>query len=259
VTSPVADPHCPRCRGSGWVKVADGGAGAATPCECRQAHRVPALLAAAGIPDRYRNCSFESFAVEDRDPLQASALRSALLQCRRYVENFFQADENDRGRGLIFIGPTGTGKTHLAAATLVELVQRYARRGMFTDFTSLIYRIQSTFNADSPQSQHDVLDPVIRAEVLVLDELGASRASAFADDTLYLLLNDRYTARRPTIFTSNYRLVEKPHKGISEHELLASRIKPRLVSRLYEMAEVVTLDVEDYRKRWRGVRTGLPR
>ena len=43
------------------------------------------------------------------------------------------------------------------------------------------------------------------------------------------------------------------------HDLLSSRIQPRLVSRLYEMAEVVTLDVDDYREHWRGVRTGLPR
>lgn len=241
------------------MKVADGGAGAASPCDCRAALRAPAFLAAAGIPERYQACTFDSFATASRDATEASTLTMALMHCRNYVQNFFQLDDAERGRGLIFIGPPGSGKTHLAAATLAELIRRYGRRGRFVDFTSLVYRIQSTFNAASEESQHDVLDPVIDAEILVLDELGAARPSAFVEDTLYLILNARYTARRPTIFTTNYRLGSKPPQGLSEHDLLRTRIKDRLVSRLYEMAEVVSLDVDDYRERWRGVRASQAR
>ena len=131
---------------------------------------------------------------------------------------------------------------------LKEIIQRYRIRGRFVDFSSLIHQIQSTFDPSSPESKHDVLDPVIEADLLVLDELGAQKPTPFVTDTLYLILNGRYTARKPTIFTSNFRLERSRDSTLSTVDLLESRLTPPLVSRLYEMAAVVTLDVDDFRR-----------
>ena len=129
-------------------------------------------------------------------------------------------------------------------------------RGRFADFSSLVHRIQSTFDPSSPESKHDVLDPVIEAPLLVLDELGAQKPTPFVNDVLYLILNTRYTRRLPTLFTTNFRLDRVAAAGASEFDLLASRVPPMLVSRLYEMAVPVVLEAADFRRevRMHGLR-----
>jgi hypothetical protein len=161
-------------------------------------------------------------------------------------------------------------------AVLGEVIQRFRLHGRFVDFTSLIHQIQSTFDPSSPESKHDVLDPVIGAELLVLDELAAQKPSAWVNDVLYLIMNTRYTRRLPTLFTTNYRLDPAAPKteriqvsgrttmvpktldrgrdpegaaAFDETVLLSSRLPAMLVSRLYEMAQPVKLDaVEDFRR-----------
>jgi hypothetical protein len=75
---------------------------------------------------------------------------------------------------------------------------------LFYDFRELIREIQSTFTPESTLSESDVLAPVFQSDVLVLDELGAKRTTAWVEETVFYIINHRYNHKKMTLFTTNY-------------------------------------------------------
>jgi DNA replication protein DnaC len=252
------------------VLASDGGAGRARPCNCRKQQINDRLLAAAGIPERYSHCRISTFVTASPNLGEQKQLIQARSAARFYVDQFLKEGGGYRDSGLLFVGPSGAGKTHLAVGVLRELIERYGVKGRFVDFNSLLYQIQATFDPGSPESKRQILDPLTESDVVVLDELGAQQPTPWVRDTLYLIINQRYMRRRPTLFTSNYYLQPpkaetapgrprpenldrgrdpEPVAPVDTLKLLSARIPAPLVSRLYEMAQPIELTaVEDFRR-----------
>jgi DNA replication protein DnaC len=231
----VANAPCSLCGGTGWVLEAIEGRKQARPCTCRGENIARERLESAGIPERYRDCNFSNFA--DDSP----ALVRAKEIARDFVDSYPAVEA-----GLLLVGPAGRGKTHLACAILSELVVTKGVSGLYADFSDLLLRIQTSFRPDADSSKESVLTPYADAELLVLDELGASKPHPWVLDVLYNLLNTRYNRKRITIATSNWE--DEPDSASGEREKLEDRIGYRLRSRLYEMCTLVPLRGKDYRK-----------
>jgi DNA replication protein DnaC len=92
----------------------------------------------------------------------------------------------------------------------------------------------------------------LSADIIVLDELGAAKPTAWVQETVTYIVNERYNARKPTIFTSNY--LDVPLGGPYD-ESLTERVGIRLRSRLHEMCRLVPMEGEDYRLTIRNRKT----
>jgi DNA replication protein DnaC len=145
--------------------------------------------------------------------------------------------------GLVLSGPVGVGKTHLAVSTLKGLTER-GYTCLFYEFGSLLKEIQDSYNPNTKTSELTVLRPVLVADVLVLDELGASKPTDWVRDTMAHIINSRYNDRRLTIFTTNY----PDERMDGREETLEDRIGVRLRSRLFEMCRSVKIKGDDYRR-----------
>ncbi len=269
----MAQLDCPLCGGTGW-KTAEsggspGGARVAVRCDCDASQRAARLLSRARIPRRYEHCDFENFdTVLYEDEPGGSAWDRSLAQAKLLVESFARDYPVGTDAGLLLMGPCGVGKTHLAVAALKQLVLR-GHEGVFYDYRELLKEIQASYNPVNQTTELSVLEPVLTAELLFLDDLGASKPSPWALETVGHILNTRYNEKRITLLTTNYLDAEPEPDSrarvsaavrgslsaaavrAATEDTLADRVGQRIRSRLYEMCHTVAIHSRDYRQELR--------
>jgi DNA replication protein DnaC len=287
----MAQPNCPICQGSGWKvverethgaqAVASDRPGASTgaprtvwavPCDCTSEDRAGGILSRARVPERYLHCDFENYEtdneIENTSREQSAAWNRSLAQAKLVVQKFASEFPLNNEQGLLLMGPCGVGKTHLAVAALKEIVLR-GHSGLFYDYRELLKQIQDSYNAESQSTEMSVLEPVLQAEILVLDDVGSSKPSLWALETVGHILNTRYNEKRVTLLTTNYLDTDAADAGTAPanprvigmrapqiEDSLTDRVGKRIRSRLYEMCRTVEISAPDYRKEIRNLSRG---
>lgn len=151
------------------------------------------------------------------------------------------ATDPETAGSLLLTGTTGTGKTHQAYGAL----RRIAAAGPRT------YEIRALTAADmngllrvngSPRGVEEELRRLCQIPLLLLDDLGSAKATEWTEETTYRLVNERYNACRPTIYTSNL-----PARSTAGPDL-ASALGERIVSRLSEDTTVIAMTGPDRRR-----------
>ncbi|HXE32480.1 MAG TPA: ATP-binding protein [Verrucomicrobiae bacterium] len=258
--------NCQLCKGTGWKLVPrpDGAAGkVALACDCGMQDRAERVIERAHIPKRYEHCDFESYSTDLADgktysSQQADSLKRAKLFAQSFVRDYPASDQ----AGLLLMGNSGVGKTHLAIAALKELVRR-GHTGYFCEYGSLLREIQQSYGTETEATEMRLLAPILSVEVLIIDDLGCIKPSDWVRDTIGYILNTRYiegsrdlSHPRCTIITTNYldSSEEKEARlpngklAVTRRETLADRISERTRSRLYEMCRTVEVSAPDFRR-----------
>jgi DNA replication protein DnaC len=247
---------CSSCNDSGWKYVGSEDERHVVVCECRSVLRLQRLVAAANIPRRYKHCEVSNFEVLSGpyEPVMATAR----LMAGKFIEEY----PLEGNQGLLFLGPVGVGKTHLAVGVAKELMRSKGVPALFWDYRELLKEIQNSYNPAVEVTEMDVLRPIFETELLVLDELGAIKPTEWVWNTVSLILNSRYNNQLTTLITTN--LPDLPPRDFSPADAsrsttaaryaagqpnLGDRITEPMRSRLHEMCRVVELNGVDWRQR----------
>ncbi len=185
--------------------------------------------AAKPLLNRLRKHSFSNFSTrEDESGLSDRDLES-LSKAFHAAHKFAEKPQG----WLLFSGPHGCGKTHLAAA-IANQRDGLGFSPFFISTPDLMDFIRETFNPDSPVSYSERFDEIRTTSLLILDDLGALSKSAWVREKLYQILNYRYDDELPTVMTTAHTVKE---------------LDPRIQSRLLDarLCKVYPITVPSFR------------
>lgn len=250
-SSRVSPKQCPICDDAEWI--IDGQY--AKPCRCAKQKQLIRRMKNAMIPDEFADAQLDTYLV--KNPVQ-KLMREAV---ERYLAEFDQI-RNQSHNSLGFIAAYGEqkireirdhrqraevkrehnnfgiGKTHLQVAAAKELIHRGYSALIVSDVVFMEDLSKARAYNDEGEEINRLLGAAIQADILVWDDIGKAKTSDFRRDMYYQVINERYRARRPIMFSSN-----------EDMETLTEKIGDAAASRLFGMAKRWLYAVEgpDYR------------
>lgn len=231
--------YCEKCADTGGMIVTTNANGdrVAGPCPCR-AIKLPLLRWDAAMADceGLKHCSFENL-----DTSKDQSLYLAKVIAIKFCTHWPYGLE---GKGIIFTGNNGRGKTHLAVAMLRDLMFNHGvKRGKYLNERRLFQAIRESYEDDATVREAEILNPVVEGlEVLVLDELGTGNMSEWKKDKIADILDTRINKALTTFITTNFPMEESGHGSLGE------RIGSLCYSRICQMCVHIQVNGTDYRQ-----------
>ena len=196
--------------------------------------RIETLFDMSQLGKRFRTRTFENWKIT---PNNKHAYESA----KKYALEFEKMKE--KGIGLMLTGTMGTGKTHLAAAITISLINKGTPVIMNT-MINLLNKIKGAYGGELKETENELINLYSTVDLLIIDDLGKERTNEWTLEKLYTIINARYENLLPVVITTNFDI-----------ERLISRLSLKnntetaeaIVSRLNEMCVGLEMNYEDWR------------
>ena len=168
----------------------------------RAADNLEKKIGRACIPKRFASRRFDDYRAD------TLAQKRALTVCQEYADNF--EDNFEAGRCLLLMGKPGTGKTHLAAAIGNQIMRAGKWTSVYATVDAILKHIKASFGSDTDYNETEAFEAFTSPSLLIIDEVGATKATEFETSTLFSIINSRYEEQMPTVVISNLRPDDLP-------------------------------------------------
>jgi len=214
---------CGECGGTGLILTEEAGGLVARRCRCLKERSRLLRYSASGLFEK----RFEAMKLNNYQP-QNGYQKAALEGLLDYVR-CFEKIRNQRYNSVLLIGEAGVGKTHLLVGAGKALVEK-GYKVIFVNTVELIESLrEAELNKTNPlydgESIRSQIEALSNAEVVIFDDVGKEKVTEWVQVQYYRLINRRYVAMLPTLFSSNLDIKE-----------LSQEIGSTVASRMVEMS-----------------------
>lgn len=151
----------------------------------------------------------------------------------------------NESKGFYLYGDFGVGKSYMMAALAHDLSEKRQASSTLLHFPSFVIDVKNAINTGQVK---EMLDQVKKAEILILDDIGAEQMSPWVrDEVLQVILQHRMQEILPTFFTSNFNFEDlERHFATSRNGDETWQAK-RVMERIKFLAKEVRLEGENRR------------
>jgi len=174
----------------------------------------------------YQNLNFENFYLSSNNEYAVNVAKD-------------YADKNKpdiQANGLIIMGKSGVGKTHLAGAIANKLIKN-GKIVLMGRLTTLLGILKETFR-DNTKSENELIELYSNVDMIIIDDLGTERISNWALEKLYTIIQNRCENKLPIIITTRFN-----KKGLIERFSNSNDkvLVDATISKLYQICYGITL------------------
>ena len=183
---------CEKCGDTGFVEN--------KMCTCMKEALTLAGIESSGFGGLIKEQSFDNFSLDyyKKNPSHYEVMNRHLERLKKYARDF----DPQKSPSILLIGGTGLGKTHLSSAVARKVIEK-GNDVFYTGAIDLFSQFEIQRFKSYNNEPNELIERYFECDLLIIDDLGTEMINQFSVSTLYNLLNDRLSRKKPTIVSTN--------------------------------------------------------